>query len=111
MHDVFVDELLLITPLRDTVGVRLYGEAIGVHRAPLAVAVTEHSRSAEEITIDLTRVEYVSNAILETLVVLAKRLGPAQRLCVRTSPELGLEDRLAAQGWDKIESLRVSSAA
>ncbi|MFE0103391.1 hypothetical protein [Streptomyces sp. NPDC059009] len=110
MRDVFMDELLLITPLHDTAGVRLYGEVIGVHRAPLAVVVAEHSRNADEITVDLTRVEYVSNAILETLVVLARRLVPPQHLCVRATSELGLQERLVAHGWDDIESLQVSAA-
>ncbi|MFJ2769823.1 hypothetical protein [Streptomyces sp. NPDC087300] len=109
MRDLFVDELLLITPLRDAVGVRLYGEALGAHKAPLAVAVTEHSSLAEEVTVDLTRVTYLSNSVLETLVALARSLTPPRCLRVLAGPELGLLDRLMSYGWDEIGGLRVMS--
>ncbi|MFJ8824127.1 STAS domain-containing protein [Streptomyces sp. NPDC102467] len=109
MRGYFVDELLLITPLHRAAGVRLYGEVVGAHKASLAVAVTDYSRSAEEITVDLTQVRYLANSALETLVALARSLSPPQCLRVLAGPELRVGERLAAGGWDRIETLRLTS--
>ncbi|MGY0019370.1 STAS domain-containing protein [Streptomyces sp. cg35] len=108
MRGYFVDDLLLITPLHHAAGVRLFGEVVGAHKASLAVAVTEYSRTAEEITVDLTQVHYLANSALETLVALARSLTPPQHLRVLANPELAFQERLAAQGWDEIETLRLT---
>ncbi|MEU6127352.1 hypothetical protein [Streptomyces sp. NPDC047123] len=109
MRGYFIDELLLIAPLRNAAGVRLFGEVMGVHKAPLAVAVTEHGKDTDEVTVDLTRVDYLANSALQTLVALALSLDPPQRLRILAKPELGLEERLAAHGWDTIDSLHLSA--
>ncbi|MFJ2774782.1 hypothetical protein [Streptomyces sp. NPDC087300] len=98
----------MITPLSDAVGVRLYGETLGTHKTPLVVAVSERGSVTDEVTVDLRRVTYLANSVLETLVALARSLPPPQHLRVLASPELNLQDRLAARGWDQIDSLRVS---
>ncbi|MFI7383947.1 STAS domain-containing protein [Streptomyces sp. NPDC049813] len=110
MRGYFVDELLLITPLRHVPGVRLSGELVGAHKAPLAVAVAEVARDAEEVTIDLTQVKYLANSALETIVALARNLTPPQYLKVLAAPELRVQERLAAAEWDRIETLRLSPA-
>ncbi|MEV1025926.1 hypothetical protein [Streptomyces sp. NPDC050264] len=109
MPAYFVDELLLIAPLRHSVGVRLFGEVVGVHKAPLSRAVAERTRETVEITVDLTSVHYLANSALETLVALAQTLHPPQRLHIIACPELGLRQRLAAHAWDQAETLRLSS--
>lgn len=88
---------------------RLYGEVVGAHKAPLTVAVAEHAQAAQEITVDLTRVGYLSNSVLETFVALARHLTPPQRLCLVAGPELALAERLAQHGWDEIDTLRVTT--
>ncbi|GAA2328873.1 hypothetical protein OKJ48_34905 [Streptomyces kunmingensis] len=110
MRGYFVDELLLITPLHHAAGVRLFGEVVGAHKAPLAVAVTEYSRAADEITVDLTQVQYLANSALETIVALARSLNPPQRLRVLAGPELRIKERLAAGEWDRIETLQLQAA-
>ncbi|MFF3493088.1 hypothetical protein ACFYWS_17195 [Streptomyces sp. NPDC002795] len=108
MRGYFADEHLLIIPLRDVAGLRLYGEVVGAHRALLTVAVTEHAKSGDEITVDLTRVDYLANSVLETLVALALSLTPPKRLCLLAPPELGLAERLEHHGWDQIDTLRLA---
>ncbi|GGV12706.1 hypothetical protein [Streptomyces spectabilis] len=54
MRGCFADDLLLMMPSSTLAGVRLFGEVVSAHRAPLAVALTEQSEDAEEITLDLT---------------------------------------------------------
>ncbi|MET9497052.1 hypothetical protein [Streptomyces sp. NPDC006552] len=110
MRGYFVDERLLITPLRHTPGVRLCGEIVGAHKAPLAVAVAEAGREAEAITVDLAQVKYLANGALETLVALARNLTPPQYLHVLAAPGLRVHERLAAAEWDRIETLRLSPA-
>ncbi|MHB9757159.1 hypothetical protein ACYBSK_22530 [Streptomyces sp. BYX5S] len=111
MRGLFVDELLLVLPLQADKGVRLYGEVIGAHKAPLAIAVTEHAKAADdEITVDLTRVGYLANSALETFVALARKLTPPQSLRLLAGPELSLPERLERHGWDRIETLKVTSA-
>ncbi|MEV1027075.1 hypothetical protein [Streptomyces sp. NPDC050264] len=110
MRGYFIDDLLLITPLHHTDGVRLFGEVIGAHKVPLALAVTDYARTAAEITVDLTRVRYLSNSVVETLVALARSLSPPQRLRVLAGPELRLTERLKRHGWDQIDTLRLSGA-
>ncbi|MFJ8827819.1 hypothetical protein ACIREE_39565 [Streptomyces sp. NPDC102467] len=110
MRGYFIDDLLLITPLHHTDGVRLFGEVVGAHKAPLALAVTAYARTAGEITIDLTRVRYLSNSAVETLVVLARRLSPPQSLSVLAGPELRLDERLERHGWGQIGTLRLRAA-
>ncbi|MFZ3572931.1 hypothetical protein ACOKM5_39010 [Streptomyces sp. BH097] len=110
MPGFFVDELLLIAPLRQSAGVRLYGEVVGAHKAPLTVAVTEHAQMTEEITVDLRRVDYLANSVLETFVALARHLNPPQCLCLVAGPELALAERLAQHGWDEIDTLRVATS-
>ncbi|WP_394429354.1 hypothetical protein [Streptomyces sp. SGAir0957] len=106
-NNYFVDELLLITPLHKQAGVRLFGQVVGAHKASLAVAVAEHSRTHDEVTVDLTQVNYLANGALETLVALARSLTPPQRLRVLTCPGLRVQERLAAEGWDQIDTLWV----
>lgn len=109
MHDYFSDDLLLILPSPRGAGVRLCGEVYAAHRKPLAVAVSvaRHRAPMHEITVDLTGVGYLANSALETLVALASQLVPPQNLVVRAGLELKLIERLAAGGWDSIETLRV----
>ncbi|MFD7291748.1 hypothetical protein ACFV9W_00540 [Streptomyces sp. NPDC059897] len=99
----------MIAPLRQSAGVRLCGEVVGAHKAPLTVAVTEHAQNADEITVDLTRVGYLANSVLETFVALARHLNPPQCLCLVAGPELQLAERLAQRGWDEIDTLRVAA--
>ncbi|MFJ9037847.1 hypothetical protein ACIRF8_14800 [Streptomyces sp. NPDC102406] len=110
MRGYFVDDLLLIAPLHQRTGIRLFGEVIGAHKASLAVAVAECGRSAEEITVDLTQVDYLANGALETLVALARSLSGEQCLRVLAAPELRVRERLSARGWDRIETLRLIAA-
>ncbi|MEV0439603.1 STAS domain-containing protein [Streptomyces spectabilis] len=110
MRGYFADDLLLMMPSGTCAGVRLFGEVVSAHRAPLAVALTEQSKGSEEITLDLTGVRYFANSALEILVALSRHLRPPQRLVVRAAPALGLRERLAAQGWDGIATLRLIDA-
>ncbi|MEW2528641.1 hypothetical protein [Streptomyces sp. NPDC047071] len=107
MRGYFADDLLVMMPAGAFAGVRLFGEVVSAHRGPLAVALTEQSKESQEITLDLTGVRYFANSALEILVVLGRHLRPPQCLVVRAAPELGLRDRLAARGWDDIETLRL----
>ncbi|MFJ8826607.1 STAS domain-containing protein [Streptomyces sp. NPDC102467] len=109
MPAYFVDELLLIAPLHHPVGVRLFGEVVGAHKGPLSRAVAEQTRATDEITVDLTRVHYLANSALETLVALAQTLHPPQRLHILACPELEVRQRLAAHAWDQAETLRLTS--
>ncbi|MCF3124363.1 hypothetical protein IPZ68_32320 [Streptomyces arenae] len=109
MRDFFVDDMLLITPLHDMTGVRLYGEALGTHKGPLAAAVTQHSRSAQQITVDLTRITYFSNGVLAILVALARNVTPPQQLHVLAHPGLHLQERIASHGWDRITTLQITT--
>ncbi|MEW2392624.1 hypothetical protein AB0933_30105 [Streptomyces venezuelae] len=114
MRDYFVDDLLLIMPTNHSPGVRLSGEVVSTHRGPLALALTDQTQSdgqgrvqAAEILIDLVGVRYLANSGLETLVAFAVHLQPPQCLVVRATPELDLRDRIAARGWDRMETLRL----
>ncbi|WP_394427405.1 hypothetical protein [Streptomyces sp. SGAir0957] len=103
----FVDDRCLITPLPREEGVRLYGEVVGAHQVPLATAVADCAKQAQEITVDLTQVAYLSNGALATLVGLARTLRPPQALCLLAPRELSLHLRLQARGWDQIDTLRL----
>ncbi|KUL52991.1 hypothetical protein [Streptomyces sp. NRRL S-1521] len=107
MRGYFADELLLITPSSTTPGVCLFGEVIGTHKGPLAIALAEQSLRTQEITVDLTGVHYLANSALEILVALANNLRPPQCLLVRAPTALGLRERVAARGWDRMETLRL----
>lgn len=109
MRDYYVDEFLLIMPATSGTGVRLCGEVYAAHSGPLALAVTRASHSAptNEITVDLTGVGYLANSALETLIALARQLHPPQHLLVRAAPALGLAERLADRGWERLETLRL----
>ncbi|MEU6825951.1 hypothetical protein ABZ921_35520 [Streptomyces atriruber] len=124
MRDYFADDLLLIMPTTNSPGVRLSGEVVSTHRGPLALALTDQTQAygkarsqdeaqtqdqdqANDILIDLTGVRYLANSGLETLVAFACHLRPPQCLVVRATAELGLRDRVAARGWDQIETLRL----
>ncbi|WJV44810.1 hypothetical protein [Streptomyces flavofungini] len=106
MRGYFVDDLLLIMPSTDRRGVRLTGEVVSTHRAPLALALTDQAREGE-ILLDLTGVHFLANSALEILVAFARHLNPPECLLVRAKAELALEQRLAARGWDTIETLRL----
>lgn len=110
MRGYFADDLLLIVPSTATEGVCLFGEVLGAHKGALAMALTAQSRTTQEITIDLTGVHYLANSALEILVALANNLRPPQGLLIRAAPELALQERLNARGWDDIETLRVVDA-
>ncbi|MEV5607514.1 hypothetical protein [Streptomyces sp. NPDC052225] len=110
MRGYFIDDQLLITTLHHDDGVRLFGEVLGAHKAPLALAVTEYARTADEITVDLTRVDFLANGALETLVALARGLEPPQYLCLVAGAGLDLAERLATRGWDAIDTLRLRVA-
>ncbi|QES40307.1 hypothetical protein DEJ49_04310 [Streptomyces venezuelae] len=116
MRDYFADDLLLIMPTTHSPGVRLSGEVVSTHRGPLALALTDQTQTqtddrdraqTDEILIDLTGVRYLANSGLETLVAFAVHLQPPQCLVVRSAPDLDLHDRIAARGWDRIETLRL----
>ncbi|WP_394437307.1 hypothetical protein [Streptomyces sp. SGAir0957] len=107
MRGFFVDNLLMITPMHHTDGVRLYGEVMGAHRIPLALAVTDCARTAQEITVDLTSVDYLSSGALQTLVAVARSLRAPQYLCIHAGPELRLAERCAQHGWDQLDTLRL----
>ncbi|WP_369216138.1 hypothetical protein [Streptomyces flavofungini] len=110
MRGYFADELLLITPSSNAAGVSLFGEVVGTHKGPLAVALAEQSLRAQEITVDLAGVHYLANSALEILVALANSLRPPRRLLVRAPAGLGLRERVTAHGWDRIEALRLIDA-
>lgn len=112
MRDYFADDRLLILPTTRGPGVWLCGEVYGAHRPSLAVAVSVARQHAPggEITVDLTGVGYLANSALETLVALARQLIPPQCLVVRAAGELGLGERIAARGWDQLETLRLEEA-
>ncbi|MEV6758612.1 hypothetical protein [Streptomyces sp. NPDC051214] len=107
MRGYFADDLLLIVPSTAAKGVCLYGEVLGAHKGALAMALTAQSRATQEITIDLTGVHYLANSALEILVALANNLQPPQSLVVRAAPQLELQERLNARGWDDIDTLRI----
>ncbi|MGW7080092.1 STAS domain-containing protein [Streptomyces sp. NPDC054866] len=107
MRGFFADDLLLIVPAPHTEGVCVFGEVLGAHKGALAMALNEQRQTAQEITIDLTGVHYLANSALEILVALAKNLQPPQRLLVRAAPELAIQERLTARGWDGIATLRL----
>ncbi|QDQ10110.1 hypothetical protein [Streptomyces spectabilis] len=110
MRGYFADDLLLMMPTGTLAGVRLFGEVVSAHRAPLTVALTEQGRDSEEVTLDLTGVRCFANSALEILVALSRRLRPPQRLVVRAAPGLELRERLVAHGWDDIDTLRLIDA-
>ncbi|WP_055569939.1 hypothetical protein [Streptomyces atriruber] len=118
MRDYFADDLLLIMPATNSPGVRLSGEVVSTHRGPLALALTDQTQAhgnarsqdqdqANDILLDLTGVRYLANSGLETLVAFACHLRPPQCLVVRATAGLGLRERVAARGWDRIETLRL----
>ncbi|WP_306337572.1 hypothetical protein [Streptomyces sp. KL118A] len=122
MRDYFADDLLLIMPTIDSPGVRLSGEVVSTHRGPLALALTDQTQAhgnarsqgqdqdgdqTNDILLDLTGVRYLANSGLETLVAFACHLHPPQCLVVRATAGLGLRERVAARGWDRIETLRL----
>ncbi|KUF18890.1 hypothetical protein [Streptomyces silvensis] len=110
MRGYFTDDQLLIIPLPDHPGVRLHGEALSTHRGPLLVAVTDEAQLNDEIVIDLTGLRVLATSVLETLILLALRLTPPQRLLLRAGSELELRERLHARGWDHIDTLRLAEA-
>ncbi|MFH8990073.1 hypothetical protein [Streptomyces sp. NPDC017940] len=110
MRGFFADDQLLMLPLADHPGVRLHGEALGVHRGPLVLALTEEAQQTEEVVVDLTDVRLLATSVLETLALLAARLTPPQRLLVRAGAELELRERIAARGWDRIGTLRLADS-
>ncbi|MFD0413892.1 hypothetical protein [Streptomyces sp. NPDC127108] len=93
-------------PSTDRPGVRLSGEVVSSHRAPLALALTDQAQE-DEILLDLTGVHYLANSALEVLVAFARHLNPPECLLVRATDELGLRQRLAARGWDQLDTLRL----
>ncbi|MFI0242986.1 STAS domain-containing protein [Streptomyces sp. NPDC016845] len=105
MQNFFVDDRCLITPLQREEGVRLFGEVVGAHQVPLATAVAECAQRAQEITVDLTAVDYLSNSALATLVGLARTLRPPQALVIVSQPALRLDLRLQERGWDGLDTL------
>ncbi|MEU6676582.1 hypothetical protein [Streptomyces sp. NPDC046925] len=105
MRCYFADDLLLMLPLSAGPGVRLRGEVLGSHRGPLALALTDEAARTDEIVLDLTDVSFVSRSILQALALIASRLAPSQCLIIRASAELGLRERTAAYGWDRIATL------
>ncbi|KUF18060.1 hypothetical protein [Streptomyces silvensis] len=110
MRSYFADELLLMLPLADEPGVRLWGEVLSPHRGPLALALADEAADTDdtdEIVLDLTEARFVSNSVLEILTVLARRLTPPQSLLVRAGPELGLRERISEHGWDHIQGLHL----
>ncbi|MEU6394755.1 hypothetical protein [Streptomyces sp. NPDC046939] len=107
MQNFFVDDLCLITPLQREEGVRLFGEVVGAHQVPLATAVASCAERAQEITVDLASVEYLSNSALATLVGLARTLRPPQTLVIVSSPALRLHLRLQQRGWDRLDTLEL----
>ncbi|MBO1333615.1 hypothetical protein [Streptomyces sp. VRA16 Mangrove soil] len=108
MHGYYVDDLVLITPVQHPAGVRLIGRLIGAHKVPLTQAVQEQSRGCREVVVDLTGVDYLANSALETLVAVARTLGPPRCLDVRAPARLGLGERLTGHGWDGVETLRLT---
>lgn len=64
-------------------------------------------RAAQEITVDLTAVDYLSDSALATLVGLARTLRPPQMLCIPAKPALRLHLSLQARGWDGYDTLRL----
>ncbi|ATL32597.1 hypothetical protein [Streptomyces formicae] len=110
MRGYFADELLLMLPLYDTPGVRLRGEVFSSHRGPLALVLTEEAARTDEIVLDLTDVRFISNAILDILTVLARRLAPPQCLLVRANADLELRERTAARGWNEIATVRLEES-
>lgn len=109
MRDYYVDDLLIIAST--ITGVRLFGEVIGTHKGPLLVALARQRRNTEEITVDLSGVHYLSNSALETLVAIAHCLRPPQHLLLRSYDGLGLQERLTAKGWERIETLRLDTSS
>lgn len=107
MRDYYADDLLIIAST--ITGVRLFGEVIGAHKGPLLVALARQRRNTEEITVDLSGVHYLSNSALETLVAIANCLRPPQHLLLRSYDGLGLQERLTAAGWERIETLRLDA--
>ncbi|GAA2348179.1 hypothetical protein OKJ48_44025 [Streptomyces kunmingensis] len=107
MRDYFVDDRLLITPLRHEEGVQLCGDVVGTHQVPLVTAVAQCAQRADEITVDLTRVAYLSNSGLAALVGFARTLRPPQYLYVTAGHELRLQQRLEERGWDQLDTLRL----
>ncbi|MEU5773276.1 hypothetical protein ABZ819_08210 [Streptomyces venezuelae] len=110
MRDCFADELLLMMPLFDAPGVRLRGEVTGAHCGPLALALTDAAVRTDEVVLDLTDVQFVSNSILEVLTILAHRFTPPRHLLVKAGADLRLRERTTAYGWEQIATVRLEEA-
>ncbi|MEU6394345.1 hypothetical protein [Streptomyces sp. NPDC046939] len=111
MDEYFVDDRLMITPLRHEKGVKLAGEVACTHQVPLASAIAQCAQRADEITVGLTRVGHLSDSGLVTLVGFARTLRPPQYLCLAADPELHLNKRLTERGWDQLDTLRAGCRA
>ncbi|WP_369216659.1 hypothetical protein [Streptomyces flavofungini] len=110
MRGFFADDQLLIVPSDTAHGVSLFGEVLGSHKSVLTVALTEQRHTTHDITLDLTRVNYVANSVLDILITLANSLTPPYRLLIRTSPGLALRERLAAHPTPCGNNLRLIDA-
>ncbi|WP_306337305.1 hypothetical protein [Streptomyces sp. KL118A] len=107
MRGYFADELLLMMPLFNAPGVRLWGEVTGAHCGPLALALTDAAARTDEIVLDLTDVQFVSNSILEILTVLARRFTPPRSLLVKAGAGLRLRERTTVYGWEQLATVRL----
>ncbi|GGY18974.1 hypothetical protein GCM10010358_82450 [Streptomyces minutiscleroticus] len=110
MSDHFIDDLMFITPLGHTPGIKLFGEVTAEHKIPVTLAVVRCGEQHQEVTVDLTGIQYISQAALEALVDLARALHPSLHLTLRARPDLDLTGRLAARGWHGVENLQISEA-
>ncbi|MVO90206.1 hypothetical protein GPA10_37005 [Streptomyces sp. p1417] len=110
MRTYFADELLLMLPLTDGPGVRLFGEILGIHRGPLALAVTEEADRTDEIVVDLTETRFLAHSVLDILIILAQRLTPPQHLVIRAPADLNLHTRLAGRGADRLTTLHLQES-
>lgn len=107
MRDCFADHLCLITPLHTHKPGPPAGELVGQHPVLAAAGAAASARRVDEITVDLTGVDYLSNDALAALVGLARTLHLPQRLCLVARPRLLLHLRLPQYGGDEIATLRL----
>ncbi|GGY20955.1 hypothetical protein GCM10010358_83560 [Streptomyces minutiscleroticus] len=110
MSDYFIDDLMVITPLSQAPGIKLFGQVTADHKVPLTRALLRCRGGHREVTVDLTAVDYISQGALEALVDVARTLPSSLCLTLRARPELGLQSRLAARGWHAVESLQIREA-
>ncbi|MFJ2264030.1 hypothetical protein ACIOKD_38065 [Streptomyces sp. NPDC087844] len=106
----FADNFLVIEPLVDEPGIKLYGHVMGAHKIPLYLALKACRSQHSDVTVDLTCVDHLAQSALETLVAAARTLPSPGRLTLRTHPELDLPRRLTAHAWHGTQRLQLAEA-